>query len=109
MPNLKALEILGATDISIHAINRELKLGRARFLSIRELTLEAPLLRKLMEIIRNCPNVESITVGVGYPLWYHDLGVIQGEAQRGLKRITGVHSGDILCSKLRVMSKMFAH
>ena len=54
-----------------------------------------------MKIIRNCPNVESITVGEDSLSDIETL-ISYGEGLKKLKRIAGVYSSNILRSKLRV-------
>ena len=61
-----------------------------------------------MEIIRNCPNVESITVGEDSPSDIKTL-ISYGKGLKKLKRIAGVDDIDILRSKLRVTSEVLAH
>ena len=56
LPNLRTLDVLFTSRVN--TVKQELKLGGARFSSIRGLLIGD----ELLEFIENCPNVESVMV-----------------------------------------------
>ena len=94
LPNLKVLEIFPSS--SDYSIERELKRRCAQFTSIRELRVED----SLMKFIRNCPNVESITI-LELPTEMEKL-ISYGKELKKVKRFARVYNHDIRHGKLRV-------
>ena len=81
LPNLKTLEILSISSGA--PISKTLKRKDAIFPSIRELRIT----HKCHHFVRNCPNLENLTLTDGFDI--HSPDTIRSHG-RGLRRIAGV-------------------
>jgi len=81
LPNLKTLEILSVSSRA--PVSKALKRKYARFPSIRELRIT----HACHHFIRNCPNLENLTLTNGFDM--HSPASIRSHGG-GLKRIAGV-------------------
>jgi len=82
LPNLKTLEILNVSSRA--PILKALKWQHAIFPTIRELRIT----HQCHYFIRNCPNLENLTLTDGFDI--HSSGTVRSHGM-GLKRIGGVN------------------
>ena len=82
LPNLKTLEILGASSRA--PISKALKWKHAVFPSIRELRIT----HECHHFIKNCPNLENLTLTDGFDV--HSPDTVRSHGM-GLKRVAGVN------------------
>ena len=82
LPNLKTLEILSVSSRA--PISKALKWKHAIFPTIRELRIT----HDCHHFIRNCPNLENLTLTDGFDIYSPDTVRSHGV---GLKRIAGVN------------------
>ena len=85
LPNLRTLEMFSASHI--RPVTRGLKRKCAWFPSVRELTIG----NSLVKFIKNCPNVESVTLSGAFDSGGAQILGSYGKELKKLKRVAGVH------------------